>query len=72
VPDVGALPDEAVEAPEVSPDDDGAAGAAAGDGADVVAGAAAAAAADESEGPVVVAVGVGFVVSPVGGFILSE
>ena len=47
-----------------------AAGAAAGDGADVVAGAAAAA--DESEGAVVVAVGVGFVVSPVGGFILSE
>ena len=70
MPDAGALPDEAVEAPEVPPDDDGAAVAAAGDGADVVAGAAAAA--DESEGAVVVAVGVGFVVSPVGGFILSE
>lgn len=70
MPDAGALPVDAVEAPEVPPDEGGVADAAAGDGVDVVAGAAAVA--DESEGAVVVAVGVGFDVSPVGGFILSE
>ena len=67
MPDAGALPDDAVAAPEVPPV---AVDAAAGDGVDVVAGAAAVA--DESEGAVVVVVGVGFDVSPVGGFILSE
>ena len=70
MPDAGALPVEGPEELEVPADDDGVADAAAGDGADVVAGAAADA--EDSEGAVVVAVGVGFDVSPVGGFILSE
>ncbi len=70
MPDAGALPVEGVEAPEVPPDEDGAADTVAGDGVDVVAGAVVVA--EESEGAVVVAVGVGFDVSPVGGFILSE
>lgn len=62
--DAGALPADGVDELVVPPEAGGADGAAGVDGA------AAAGVADESAG--VVAVGVGLVVSPVGGFILSE
>jgi hypothetical protein len=65
VPDAGALLVDGVAEPEAPPEAGGAGVAVAGD--EVAAGTA-----DESDGAVVVAVGVGFGVSPVGGFILSE
>lgn len=63
--DAGALPVEGVEALVVPPDTGGA-GDAAGAGDE------AAGVVDDSDGAVVVAVGVGLADSPVGGFILSE
>ena len=62
--DAGALLADGVDELVVPPEAGGAGDAAGVDDA--------AAAADESAGAVVVAVGVGLVVSPVGGFILSE
>ena len=64
--DAGALPADGVDELVVPPEAGGADDAAGVDGA------AAAGVAGESAGAVVVAVGVGLVVSPVGGFILSE
>jgi hypothetical protein len=64
--DAGALLVDGVDELVVPPEAGGADGAAGVDDA------AAAGVADDSAGAVVVAVGVGLVVSPVGGFILSE
>lgn len=67
MPDAGALLVDGVEELDAPPEAGGAGDAAAGDDEEVAVGVA-----DESVGAVVVAVGVGFEVSPVGGFILSE
>lgn len=67
MPDAGALLVDGVEVLDDPPEAGGAGDAVAGAGDEVAAGVA-----DESDGAVVVAVGVGFGVSPVGGFILSE